>query len=73
MDLRQTDRTTIGRHDERASYDRETANAILDEGMVAGLGEHDQLLHDNSLYAEIFYTELSAPQPVESETEQADL
>ena len=46
---------------------------LLDEGMVAGLGEHDQLLHDNSLYAEIFYTELSAPQPVESETEQADL
>ena len=38
MDLRQTDRTTIGRHDERASYDRETANAILDEGMVAHVG-----------------------------------
>ncbi len=38
MDLKQSDRTTISRHDERASYDRETANAILDEGMVAHVG-----------------------------------
>ncbi len=30
-----TDRTTISRHAERGGYDRETANAILDEGMVA--------------------------------------
>ena len=37
-DLQQTDRTTISRHGERASYDRETANAILDEGMVAHVG-----------------------------------
>jgi len=35
QDLRKTDRTTITRHDERGSYDRELANAILDEGMVA--------------------------------------
>ena len=34
-DLLKTDRTTISRHAERGSYDRETANAILDEGMVA--------------------------------------
>ena len=34
-ELRQTDRTTISRHDERGSYDRQSANAILDEGMVA--------------------------------------
>lgn len=34
-ELRQTDRTTISRHDERGSYDREIAYAILDEGMVA--------------------------------------
>ena len=37
-ELRQTDRTTISRHDERASYDREVANSILDEGMVAHVG-----------------------------------
>lgn len=37
-DLQQTDRTTISRHDERGSYDRDTANAILDEGMVAHVG-----------------------------------
>lgn len=36
--LQQTDRTTISRHDERASYDRETAYAILDEGLVAHVG-----------------------------------
>ena len=34
-ELRQTERTTISRHDERGSYDRDAANAILDEGMVA--------------------------------------
>lgn len=34
-DLQQTERTTISRHAERGSYDRATANAILDEGMVA--------------------------------------
>ena len=34
-DLQQTDRTTISRHAERGSYDRDIANAILDEGMVA--------------------------------------
>jgi nitroimidazol reductase NimA-like FMN-containing flavoprotein (pyridoxamine 5'-phosphate oxidase superfamily) len=37
-ELRKTDRTTISRHDERGSYDRELANAILDEGMVAHVG-----------------------------------
>ena len=34
-DLTQTDRTTISRHAERGSYDREAAYAIIDEGMVA--------------------------------------
>ena len=37
-ELRKTNRTTISRHDERGSYDRELANAILDEGMVAHVG-----------------------------------
>ena len=36
--LTQTDRTTISRHSERGRYDRETANAIIDEGMVAHVG-----------------------------------
>jgi nitroimidazol reductase NimA-like FMN-containing flavoprotein (pyridoxamine 5'-phosphate oxidase superfamily) len=36
--LQKTDRTTISRHDERGSYDREVANAILDEGLVAHVG-----------------------------------
>ena len=36
--LQQTDRTTISRHDERGSYDREVAYAILDEGLVAHVG-----------------------------------
>ena len=36
--LRQTDRTTISRHAERGSYDREAAYAIIDEGMVAHVG-----------------------------------
>ncbi|MEM9404125.1 MAG: pyridoxamine 5'-phosphate oxidase family protein [Pseudomonadota bacterium] len=36
--LEKTDRTSISRHDERASYDRETANAILDESLVAHVG-----------------------------------
>ena len=37
-DLKQTDRTTISRHAERGSYDREAAYAIIDEGMVAHVG-----------------------------------
>jgi nitroimidazol reductase NimA-like FMN-containing flavoprotein (pyridoxamine 5'-phosphate oxidase superfamily) len=37
-ELEQTFRTTISRHAERASYDRETAYSILDEGMVAHVG-----------------------------------
>lgn len=37
-ELRQTDKTTISRHDERGSYDREVANAILDEGLIAHVG-----------------------------------
>jgi nitroimidazol reductase NimA-like FMN-containing flavoprotein (pyridoxamine 5'-phosphate oxidase superfamily) len=37
-DLRQTDKTTISRHAERGSYDREAAYAVLDEGMVAHVG-----------------------------------
>ena len=37
-DLTQTDRTTISRHAERGSYDREAAYAIIDEGMVAHVG-----------------------------------
>lgn len=36
--LKQTDRTTISRHPERGSYDRDAACAILDEGMVAHVG-----------------------------------
>lgn len=36
--LQQTDRTTISRHDERGSYDRDSAFAILDEGLVAHVG-----------------------------------
>jgi len=36
--LGKTDRTTITRHAERGSYDRELAYAILDEGMVAHVG-----------------------------------
>lgn len=36
--LEQTNRTTISRHSERGSYDRDTAYAILDEGMVAHVG-----------------------------------
>lgn len=37
-ELQKTDRTTISRHDERGTYDREIANAILDEGLVAHVG-----------------------------------
>lgn len=37
-ELKKTDRTTISRHDERGSYDRDTAYAILDEGLVAHVG-----------------------------------
>lgn len=36
--LSKTDRTTISRHPERGSYDREEAYAILDEGLVAHVG-----------------------------------
>ena len=36
--LTKTDRTTMSRLPDRASYDRETANAILDEGLVAHVG-----------------------------------
>lgn len=36
--LEKTDRTTITRHSERASYDRDVANAILDEALVAHVG-----------------------------------
>ena len=32
---------------------------LLDQGRVAGLGEHRRLLHDNALYAEIYYAQLS--------------
>lgn len=34
-DLKHTDRTSISRHSERGSYERETAYAILDEALVA--------------------------------------
>ena len=37
-ELEQTNRTTISRHSERASYDRGTAYEILDEGLVAHVG-----------------------------------
>jgi nitroimidazol reductase NimA-like FMN-containing flavoprotein (pyridoxamine 5'-phosphate oxidase superfamily) len=37
-DLRKTDRSTMTRHDERASYDRDAAYSIIDEGMVAHVG-----------------------------------
>ena len=36
--LNKTDRTTISRHDERGSYDRELAYAIVDEALVAHVG-----------------------------------
>ena len=36
--LKKTDRTTISRHGERGSWDRDVAYAILDEGMVAHVG-----------------------------------
>ena len=36
--LKRTDRTSISRHAERASYDRATAFAILDEALVAHIG-----------------------------------
>ena len=36
--LEKTDRTTISRHAERGSYERDAANAILDEGLVAHVG-----------------------------------
>lgn len=36
--LLKTDRTTISRHPERGSWDRDAAYAILDEGMVAHVG-----------------------------------
>jgi len=36
--LKKTDRTSISRHDERGSYDRDAAYAILDEGLVAHVG-----------------------------------
>ena len=39
---------------------------LLHEGRVAGLDDHQRLLHDNALYAEIFYGELSE-QPAETE------
>ena len=35
---------------------------LLHEGAVAGLDEHQRLLHENALYAEVFYGELSAQQ-----------
>jgi nitroimidazol reductase NimA-like FMN-containing flavoprotein (pyridoxamine 5'-phosphate oxidase superfamily) len=38
VELQKTDRTTISRHDERGSYDREAAYSILDEGLVAHVG-----------------------------------
>lgn len=37
-ELKKTDRTTISRHDERGTYDRDVAYAILDEGLVAHVG-----------------------------------
>ena len=37
-DLKHTDRTSISRHSERASYDRQLAYDILDEAMVAHVG-----------------------------------
>ena len=36
--LFKTNRTSISRHQERGSYDRDTANTILDEGLVAHVG-----------------------------------
>ena len=36
--LQKTDRTTITRHGERALYDRDAANAIIDEALVAHVG-----------------------------------
>lgn len=36
--LEKTNKTSIGRHAERASYDRHAAYAVLDEGLVAHVG-----------------------------------
>lgn len=36
--LQKTDRTTISRHAERGSYDRDLAYRILDEGLIAHVG-----------------------------------
>ncbi|MDX1480908.1 MAG: pyridoxamine 5'-phosphate oxidase family protein [Woeseiaceae bacterium] len=36
--LQKTERTTMTRHDERGSYERATAHAILDEALVAHVG-----------------------------------
>lgn len=36
--LRQTERTSMSRHDERGSYDRQLAWSILDEALVAHVG-----------------------------------
>jgi uncharacterized protein len=38
MALQQTDRTTLRRKADRGSYDRDLANAILDEGLVCHVG-----------------------------------
>jgi nitroimidazol reductase NimA-like FMN-containing flavoprotein (pyridoxamine 5'-phosphate oxidase superfamily) len=37
-ELRKTCRTTISRHSERGTYDRDVAYAVLDEGLVAHVG-----------------------------------
>jgi nitroimidazol reductase NimA-like FMN-containing flavoprotein (pyridoxamine 5'-phosphate oxidase superfamily) len=37
-ELRKTSRTTISRHSERGTYDRDVAYAVLDEGLVAHVG-----------------------------------
>lgn len=37
-ELQKTEKTTISRHAERGSYDRDAAYAILDEGLVAHVG-----------------------------------
>ena len=39
---------------------------LLHRGRLAGLGEHRRLLHDNALYAETYYAQLSEPEEVAS-------
>lgn len=38
---------------------------VLDDGMVAGIGKHDELLKSCSVYQEIYYSQFRNPNPVQ--------